>query len=69
MNDYQARLARARKLQLAIVAGEALAGGVAGVIVGLIEHSVGAGIIAALAVELVLFLGGSLAFITVRRHR
>ena len=62
MMDYQARHARARKLQLAIVAGEFLIASVAGVIVGLIERSVGWGLIAALTVGVGCVLVGSLLF-------
>jgi hypothetical protein len=52
---------RARKLQVAIVAGEALVVSAAGLIVGLIERSALWGIIAALGVALLGTLIGSLA--------
>lgn len=62
--DYQARLAHARRIQLIIVATTVVVGCGVGLIVGLIEHSVGWGIVAFLAAGIVFCLVGSLMFLT-----
>jgi hypothetical protein len=56
MNDDQARRARARRIQLAMVAGAALIVGGTWATVGLIEHSFVWGFIAAITVDVVLAL-------------
>jgi hypothetical protein len=62
MKDYQARRARARRLQLAIVAGVALIVGGTWATVGLIERSFVWGFIAAITVDVVLALIATLVF-------
>jgi hypothetical protein len=62
--DFQARLARAGKIQLLIVATTAIVGCVIGLIVGLIDHSVAWGILALLAAGVAFFLLGSVMFLT-----
>ena len=63
-DDFQARLARARKMQLLIVASTAIVGCGMGLIVGLIEHSVGWAVVALLGAGVVFFVVGSLLFLT-----
>lgn len=63
-DDFQIRLARARKIQLLIVATTAIVGCGIGLTVGLIEHSLGWGVVALLGAGVGFFLVGSLLFLT-----
>jgi Flp pilus assembly protein TadB len=69
MTEYHARYTRARKLQLAIVTGEFLIAGAAGVAVGLTRESALWGITAALVVAVVFVLIGALLFWWLLRTR
>ena len=62
-DEFQARLARARKLQLLIVASTVIVGGGTALIVGLIKHSFGWGVGALLIAGVVFFFVGSLLFL------
>jgi hypothetical protein len=63
-DDFQARLAHAQKMQLLIVASTVIVGFGIGLIVGLIEHSVGWAIVALLGAGVAFFVVGSLLFLT-----
>ena len=67
--NYEDRLHRARKMQLVIVAATVTAGGVIGLVVGILESSVAWGLIALIGAGVVFSSLGSIAFLMSGGHR